>query len=170
MKSYRIQIAKNIGSTETKRIEINEDSLLTIEDASKIFDAIFECGERFEVAAQNPITGDEVEAYYFCPTKEETRMYREVILSNTAYTPDYNGEEAFKMDFLKWRKLSQVISVELPKRLVNICVCMRRKSDLTRRLNQRNYFVGFTDWRFINETIAKQLRERLKEIEEFLND
>lgn len=112
MKNYRIQIAKNIGSTETKRIEINEDSLLTIEDASKIFDAVFECGERIEVAAQNPITGGEVDAYYFCHTKEEKRVYREVILSNTAYTTDYNGEEEFKTDFLKWRKLVRDISVE----------------------------------------------------------
>lgn len=112
MKNYRIQIAKNIGSTETKRIEINEDSLLTIEDASKIFDAIFECGERIEVAAQNPITGGEIEAYYFCPTRGEEREHRKKVLLNTAYTPDCNGEEAFKIDFLKWRKLVRDISVE----------------------------------------------------------
>lgn len=37
-------------------------------------------------------------------------------------------------------------------------------------MKERNYFVGFADWRFINETIAKQLRERLKEVEEFLKD
>ena len=37
-------------------------------------------------------------------------------------------------------------------------------------MKERNYFVGFADWRFINETIAEQLRERLKEVEEFLND
>lgn len=37
-------------------------------------------------------------------------------------------------------------------------------------MKQKNYFVGFANWRFINETIAEQLRERLKEVEEFLND
>lgn len=37
-------------------------------------------------------------------------------------------------------------------------------------MKQRNCFVGFADWRFINETIAEQLRKRLKEVEEFLND
>lgn len=37
-------------------------------------------------------------------------------------------------------------------------------------MKERNYFVGFADWRFINETIAEQLRERLKEVEEFLKD
>lgn len=37
-------------------------------------------------------------------------------------------------------------------------------------MKQRNYFVGFADWRFINETIAEQLRERLKEVEGFLKD
>lgn len=37
-------------------------------------------------------------------------------------------------------------------------------------MRQRNCFVGFADWRFINETIAEQLRERLREVEEFLND
>lgn len=37
-------------------------------------------------------------------------------------------------------------------------------------MKERNYFVGFADWRSINETIAKQLRERLREVEEFLND
>lgn len=37
-------------------------------------------------------------------------------------------------------------------------------------MKERNYFVGFADWRFINKTIAEQLRERLKEVEEFLKD
>lgn len=37
-------------------------------------------------------------------------------------------------------------------------------------MKERNYFVGFADWRFINETIAEQLRERLREVEEFLED
>lgn len=37
-------------------------------------------------------------------------------------------------------------------------------------MKERNCFVGFADWRFINETIAEQLRERLKEVEEFLKD
>ena len=112
MKNYRIQIAKNIGSTETKRIEFNEDSLLTIEDASKIFDAIFECGERVEVAAQNPITGGEVEAYYLDHTEKEEREHVEAVLLNTAYPSNPVGEEMFKTDFLKWRKLVRDISVE----------------------------------------------------------
>ena len=116
MKSYRIKIAKFIGSTELKRIEINEDSLLTIEDASKIFDAIFECGERIKTTAQSPITGGEVEAYYYKSTREEEREHVEAVLLNTAYTPNCNGEEAFKIDFLKWRKLAQIISVEDQKK------------------------------------------------------
>lgn len=37
-------------------------------------------------------------------------------------------------------------------------------------MKQKNYFVGLADWRFINETIAKQLRERLRDVEEFLKD
>lgn len=37
-------------------------------------------------------------------------------------------------------------------------------------MKERNCFVGFADWRFINETIAEQLRERLREVEEFLKD
>lgn len=37
-------------------------------------------------------------------------------------------------------------------------------------MKEKNYFVGFADWRFINETIAEQLRERLRELEEFLKD
>lgn len=110
--SYKIQISKYIGGVETKEIEISENSLLTIEEASKIFDALFECGERIETTAQSPITGGEVEAYYFCPTKEEKREHREKVLLNTAYTTDYNGEEEFKTDFLKWRKLVGDISVE----------------------------------------------------------
>lgn len=113
---YKIQISKYIGGLETKEIEINENSLLTIEEVSKIFDALFECGERIETTAQSPITGGEVEAYYFCPTRGEEREHRKKVLLNTAYTPDCNGEEAFKIDFLKWRKLAQVISVEDQKK------------------------------------------------------
>lgn len=37
-------------------------------------------------------------------------------------------------------------------------------------MKEKNYFVGFADWRFINETIAEQLRERLREVEAFLKD
>lgn len=37
-------------------------------------------------------------------------------------------------------------------------------------MKERNYFVGIADWRFINETIAEQLRERLREVEEFLKE
>lgn len=37
-------------------------------------------------------------------------------------------------------------------------------------MEERNYFVGFADWRFINETIAEQLRERLREVEELLKN
>ena len=62
--SYKIQISKNIGGLETKEIEINENSLLTIEEASKIFDALFECGEITKTKAPNFVTGQEVEAYY----------------------------------------------------------------------------------------------------------
>lgn len=110
--SYKIQISKYIGGLETKEIEINENSLLTIEEVSKIFDALFECGERIETTAQSPITGGEVEAYYYKSTREGKRGHREKVLLNTAYTPDYNGEEEFKTDFLKWRKLMRDISVE----------------------------------------------------------
>lgn len=114
--SYKIQIRKNIGGLETKEIEINENSLLTIEEASKIFDALFECGEITKTKALNPATGQEVEAYYLDHTEKEEREHVEAVLLNTAYSLDCNGEEMFKMDFLKWRKLVRDISVEEQKR------------------------------------------------------
>lgn len=114
--SYKIQISKYIGGVETKEIEINENSLLTIEDASKIFDALFECGEITKTKAPNFVTGQEVEAYYFDRTEREKREHRKAVLLNTAYTPDRNGEEMFKIDFLKWRKLVKEISVKEQKK------------------------------------------------------
>lgn len=114
--SYKIQISKYIGGVETKEIEINENSLLTIEEASKIFDALFVCGEITKTKAPNFVTGQEVEAYYYKSTREEEREHVEAVLLNTAYTPNCNGEEAFKIDFLKWRKLVRDISVEGQKK------------------------------------------------------
>lgn len=114
--SYKIQISKYIGGVETKEIEISENSLLTIEEVSKIFDALFVCGEFTQTEAPNFVTGQEVEAYYFDRTEKEEREHVEAVLLNTAYPSNPVGEEMFKTDFLKWRKLVRDISVEEQKR------------------------------------------------------
>ena len=104
------------------KIKVSENSLLTMEEVSKIFDDLFLCGAKTPTKERSWVDGKEVEAFYYDCTQEEAYKHLREVFADTPYeevgikgvkTFDVLG---FKEDFLKWRNLGWKIKQEGQKR------------------------------------------------------
>ena len=99
-------------------IEIDENSVLTMKEVSKIFDDLFGCGVKTPTEVCSWAGGKEVEAFYYSCTQEEAYKRLEEVFAGTPYEEvDDKGAKTFdvlgfKEDFLKWRNLGWKIKQE----------------------------------------------------------
>lgn len=82
------------------KIKINENSVITLKEASEILDSLFKCGKEIPCKARDWVTGKEIDAYIDGTIEERADKIIEVL----AGTP-YNNKLEFEKDFFKWFNL-----------------------------------------------------------------
>ena len=98
------------------QITINENSVITLKDASEILDELFRCGIKTEAKATCWFTGEVVDAYYYdCSLVEEAEQL-ENVFKGTLYNPANGGKDIFEKDFIKWVHLGWEISLFMQKK------------------------------------------------------
>lgn len=90
------------------KITINENSVITLKEASEILDSLFKCGKEIPCKARDWTTGKEIDAYIDGTIEERADKIIEVL----AGTP-YNNKREFEKDFFKWLNLGwQIQDIE----------------------------------------------------------
>ena len=98
------------------QITINENSVITLKEASEMLDELFKCGIKTETTATCWVTEKEIMATYFdCSLVEEAEHLKNVF-KGTAYNPANGGQDIFEKDFVKWVRLGQEINLFKQKR------------------------------------------------------
>lgn len=100
----------------SNKITINENSVITLKEASEIFDKLFRCGIKTETKATCWVTGKEVDAYYYDCSLVEEAEHLNYVLKGTLYNSTNDGKDAFEKDFIKWVRLGQEINLLMQKR------------------------------------------------------
>lgn len=87
------------------KITINENSVITLKEASEILDSLFKCGKETVTKVKDWITGQMVDAYYYDCTEAEKKEHIKGVFRKTVYETLPDCKNKFELDFLRWVNL-----------------------------------------------------------------
>lgn len=87
------------------KITINENSIITLKEASEILNSLFKCGKETVTKVKDWITGQMVDAYYYDCTEAEKKEHIKGVFRNTVYETLTDCKNKFELDFLRWVNL-----------------------------------------------------------------
>lgn len=143
----------------SNKIAINENSVITMKEASEILDELFRCGEKLETKAVSYVTGEEIDAYYYDHSLAEEVEHLNNIFEGTLYNPAKGDQETFEKDFIKWVHLGWEINLLMQKRTGDYL--WTDKQDFFNKQSERNEI-----WEKIKPVFYKDKSNQYNEIQD----